>query len=137
MRASVACFGTVARDDYKDPDWVAEIKRRFPAMFEGIGRYDFSCGEGWKSIIARLCTTIAAFDLPELRVVQIKQKLGELRFYVRGGNEAVDDAINTAAAEAERTCEACGALGVNDRHAARGDSGPTKTLCAGCATRNP
>jgi hypothetical protein len=79
-------------------------------MFAGIEPGNVSCGEGWKLILERLCATIAALELPELRVVQIKQKLGELRFYVTGITEDAHDAVAVAQLEALATCEECGAV---------------------------
>ena len=119
-------------DDYKDPEWIAEIKRRYPAMFEGIERYNFSCGEGWRPILEGLCASIAAMNLPELRVVQIKEKFGGLRFYVHNANSAVHAAIDAAEREAAKICEECGAPGVSDPRMGHGYSGWIKTLCAGC-----
>ena len=77
------------------------------------------CGDGWFRIIDRLSTKLV--EDPYLVVVQVKEKMGELRVYL----DAVDgapkpDPVRTARLDAERTvareeslrtCELCGARG--------------------------
>lgn len=96
------------------------IMRRFPELF-GPGPWTtrktslgwgFSCGEGWYPIIERLCTDLAEIvrqdRLTTFRVSQVKEKLGSLRFYVRGGNDRTRARILEAEHEAATTCERCG-----------------------------
>jgi hypothetical protein len=45
------------------------------------------------------------------QVVQAKEKLGTLRFYVSHHTDAIDERIEAAALEASRTCEVCGRPG--------------------------
>jgi hypothetical protein len=50
------------------------------------------CGDGWRDLLERLCTRIEAAladGAGSLRVLQIKEKYGTLRFYWRG--ELSDD----------------------------------------------
>jgi hypothetical protein len=119
-------------DDYKDPEWIAEIKRRYPMMFQGIDLYNFGCDDGWRSILEELCANLAAMELPALRILQIKEKFGGLRVYVRGGNAAVNAEFRKAVGEAAKTCEVCGAPGVIDQRSAEGPFRWVKTLCAPC-----
>lgn len=84
-----------------------------------FAREGFACGDGWFGIIDRLSTKLV--EDPHLVVVQVKEKMGELRVYL----DAVDgepepdpafaarlDAERTAARKASRrTCELCGAPG--------------------------
>jgi hypothetical protein len=70
-----------------------------------------------------LCERFAALDLPDLRIRQIKEKFGELRIYVDGGNEAVSQLIQEAKEVAGVTCEGCGQPG---------EGFEMRTLCGGC-----
>ena len=125
------------------PELEAALFADFPDIFPG-GRavdirenlmyFGFECGDGWHGLIYKLCRGIqAALDADpsikaHFRAVQVKEKYGGLRFYVFGGTEAIEDLIDAAELESERTCEECGAVG---RTLSRG--GWYKTLCPVCA----
>lgn len=94
-------------------------------------------GRGWWPIVEALCLNIQAHidrsvnnkawidrqhpnvqaaivakDVcPQVRVLQIKEKFGGLRFYYEGGDDRVDGMVRMAEAWAARTCEECGAPG--------------------------
>ena len=84
-----------------------------------FARDGFGCGDGWFGIIDRLSTKLV--EDPYLVVVQVKEKMGELRVYLDrvDGAPEPDPALaarlgaeRTAAREASRrTCELCGAPG--------------------------
>jgi len=82
-------------------------------MFGDIEPCDFAVGDGWEDIIVDLCLDLDAMCIPSLRVAQIKQKFGGLRFYVTGGDEnpLVYDRIYKAEVLAAITCERCGQPG--------------------------
>lgn len=111
---------------------------KYPALFEYAASkesrhaiaWGIACGDGWFDLLDVLCATLerlavdyikrrAEAGLPEeavnLRVVQVKEKFGSLRFYVYGvpGSGAAPNAFATAIHIAEalsaRTCESCGA----------------------------
>ena len=67
------------------------------------------CGDGWFDLIDTLCCTIQQSiehgDTPPLRVTQVKEKLGTLRFRIRGGNERVRGMIDMAVAFSALTLE--------------------------------
>ena len=107
------------------PNWISDLKMQFPQLFQGILPYHIACGEGWSGLLTQLCGRLDALALPDLKVVQIKEKFGGLRFYVEGGNgsEEVYALIQQAEAKAYLTCEACGAPAVGKRLERR---------CAGC-----
>lgn len=113
----------------QNPAWIDDTKTQFPALFKDIHPCNFGCGEGWKTIINDLCTQIKALGLPNLRVVQIKEKFGGLRFYVDGADNAVYDLIAEAEKKASQTCELCGAPG-KER-----EGGWYATMCAPCRDR--
>ena len=63
------------------------------------------CGEGWYPIIQPL---IDLAESKNLKILQIKEKFGGLRFYYEGVDEEMSEAISKAAAIADVTCELCG-----------------------------
>lgn len=113
-----------------------ELRAVAPTLFRQPVRCGAFVGAGWLPLLREACMKIEslALNLPEEErpvVGQIKEKFGELRFYVDCGT----DEIHRIAAEAERQsrrfCEQCGCLGelrngrwlktlCDDCHAARG-----------------
>ena len=93
-----------------------------------MGPFDergIECGDGWFAIVDRLCSAceneiavLVSHDLDAKhwpRVAQIKEKMGGLRFYVKG---LISDQLRSQILQAEddegesyRTCERCGAAG--------------------------
>jgi len=101
--------------------------------------WGFACGDGWFGIIDGLCAEIAAQvrdgKMPPVVVSQVKEKLGTLRFHIRGGylhggNAKTHRLIERAQEEATRTCEECGQPGVLL------DVGVPRVRCAACAMEN-
>lgn len=91
--------------------WIDDTRDRFPHLFRGIDRFNFTVDEGWKGIITTLCEKLDALGLPNLQVLQVKEKFGGLRFYVNGRNDEVSALIRQAMEESWTTCEWCGAPG--------------------------
>lgn len=58
-----------------------------------------------------------------IRVEQIKEKFGGLRFYYSGGDDTISGMVSMAEAWADHTCEVCGDLGK------RRSGGWIRTLC--------
>ena len=119
-----------------------EFYLRFPALFRR--RIQIAVGDGWRDLVWNLCEKIDALMAsrgivstspvyPE--AVQIKQKIGSLRFYF-GGHSGLDnetrrellDLIGEAEDQSETICESCGVPG--DRGSL---SGYIATLCPPCA----
>mgnify|MGYP000715159612 CR=1 FL=1 len=59
----------------------------------------------------------------QVRVRQIKEKFGGLRFYYDGGDDYVSGVVSMAESWAGKSCETCGSLGT------RRDGGWIRTLC--------
>jgi hypothetical protein len=98
-----------------------------------------SIGPGWNDIVLQLDRDIARLD-PDYRIVQVKEKFAQLRYYV-DASDAYDHAngwltdpiyglIRKAEEASARTCEKCGAPGVQ-----RTDNYWQRTLCDECDTR--
>lgn len=63
-------------------------------------------------------------------ILQVKEKFGGLRFYVRGGSARIDAGIGIICGLSERICENCGAPGTQR------NTGWVKTLCDNCPRVN-
>lgn len=77
------------------------------------------CGDGWFTLIHGLCRSlqhrIDHHREPQLQVVQVKEKLGQLRFYVVCTEGVITEAqralIEMAELLSHETCEECGCPG--------------------------
>lgn len=99
--------------------WREDLRTRFAPWFDGLV-WGFRCHDGWSRIITELTEEIARIvdgpqGAPELRVVEVKQKLGGLRYYVWHVPEkhalAVAEAKQRAEERSFETCEVCGKPG--------------------------
>lgn len=92
-------------------------------------------GVGWRPILERLHQRVLAVD-PSYSVVQVKEKFGGLRVYLRyipamdenADRELIRDAVWDAEEESYHTCEDCGGPGTK-RESRRW----IRTLCDTCA----
>ena len=111
-----------------------KLVNRWPGWFDLDGDPYLTCmprgfehGDGWFDLIWRLCEQIVeVLDDGEqpLKVLQVKDKFGGLRFLVEGGNnDAIRPLIEAAEEQSFQTCEMCGQSG-KLRHRGR-----SQTLC--------
>lgn len=114
-----------------------QMEERFPEMFsKPYG--GFCVGKGWWPILEAICANIQSHidwqqeqmtrfnrgeGCPQVRVQQIKEKFGGLRFYYTGGDDYIQGLVRMAEAWAAQSCEECGRPGK-----ARG-GGWVRTLC--------
>ncbi len=94
-------------------------------------------GDGWEPIIRRLSEKLEPIARETgMRAVQVKEKMGGLRFYVTGADgarvlpDSVHAAIWASMEESSRTCEHCGAAGSTAKV-----GGWWLTLCTACLER--
>ena len=105
-------------------DLTARLYERYPALFvqrrlhmlQSSMWMGFSCRDGWFELIDALCAKlnagVEAGTFPQPEAVQIKEKYGELRFYLdRPGDEAIRRLIDEARDRSLEICEVCGAAG--------------------------
>lgn len=127
-----------------DEELERELVNQYPELFDyydeefdgpapQISLFGFECGDGWYGIIDSLCETITNQGI-DLKVVQVKEKFGGLRFYyqeVEVEDEAKGDLLHGAVRMASnmsfRVCESCGSPGE-----LRDDDGWYKTRCDEC-----
>jgi len=79
-------------------------------------RCGIACGDGWYRLIERLCACVQSLadhrHLPQPRAVEVKEKLGGLRFYWDGiSDERVAAMTQYAETLSLHVCEVCGAPG--------------------------
>ena len=74
--------------------------------------FGFDCGDGWKPMICDLIVKIGKLDKDkQIRIIQIKEKFGGLRFYVEGANDEIYDLIQKYEEMSYHVCEVCGEYG--------------------------
>ncbi|MFZ6045801.1 antitoxin Xre/MbcA/ParS toxin-binding domain-containing protein [Pseudomonas sp. CR3202] len=96
-----------------------KLSSRFASLLSGrpghnIELFGFECLDGWSDLIEatlEIVRTYAEHQDIEVRVVQVKEKFGQLRIYQRGGDECVDTALHIAELVSETVCECCGRPG--------------------------
>ena len=104
------------------PEHDAVLCAAFPSLFRlrhaspqesGMGR-GFECGDGWYELLLGLCAEVerhaAAAGIDPV-VVQVKEKFGELRVYVDGGDDAVERLVDQAVGRSHGICACCGGPG--------------------------
>lgn len=117
----------------------SQLKQKYPHELNSLT--EISCGDGWYSIIDVALKTICTYTrniekrrewaiinnaaevydsdktprpVPEsidFRVVQIKEKFGELRVYSAGADDFINGVISMSEMVASKTCEVCGERG--------------------------
>lgn len=85
-------------------------------------------GKGWAKLVAPLIERARRDDV---RITQIKEKFGGLRFYTGPASQEFYDEIDKAESASLATCEMCGEAGNM-----RNDKGWIKTRCNACADRD-
>jgi hypothetical protein len=90
--------------------------RYLPDM-DNLMCHEFCCDNGWFTLIWQLSEQVAAYtqthpEAVDLMVVQVKQKLGELRFYTQPKIWDIEYLIEDARIRSLHTCEITGDPGV-------------------------
>ncbi len=111
-------------------------------MTESLMCFGFNCGDGWFDLIWELSEKIEKLELNQydadesakmlllgeskLNVQQVKEKFGELRFYMNSTTDEMEDLIQEYCEKSGHICENCGKPGSPT------ESGWIKTLCKDC-----
>lgn len=89
----------------------------YPALFSCISHdepfalFGFECGDGWFEILKELIEGIKQVCDREkiyVKVEQVKEKFGQLRFYASGIRDDIRELIEIAEYKSGKTCEMCG-----------------------------
>lgn len=93
-----------------------QLIEEFPILFgKPLERYAFSfykfeCSDGWFDLIRETSRKVVALD-PLMRIAQVKEKFGGLRYYIDAPHQNADE-IRIIVQEAENLsfgiCEGCG-----------------------------
>lgn len=106
------------------------IYRKLMPRFAGGSR--FECDDGWYRIIADLSRKLEGeAHTSALLAVEVREKLGSLRFRVRDDvSNEVDSWLAAATRLSQVTCERCSQPATLRGH----KDGRVRTLCPACAT---
>lgn len=114
---------------------MAPFRAKYPHVFKEIKH--LSVNKGWFKLIHELCVTLEhhiqrlPFEIKgEMYAVQIKEKFGGLRFYMKQTTPYMDGAISLAEGMSYSICENCGGNGQ------RRGGGYILTLCDPCHEEN-
>ena len=96
-----------------------KLHDEFPELY--VYQISFELYDGWYKIIHDLSQKIydickeKGYEIPI--AIQVKEKFGNLRFYLEAGYDEVYDAIDEAEKLSEITCEYCGEDGkIRENH---------------------
>lgn len=79
--------------------------------------FGFACGNGWFNLLKELIIAIKEKDVEKkVKVFQVKEKFGGLRFYINSGTEEIFNLIRIAEEKSEKTCEYCGEPATKTTH---------------------
>jgi hypothetical protein len=93
-----------------DPFDIDRLSPRQLARY--YGPVYFGVGKGWFQLLMDLSIKLEAMEgIADIRVVQVKEKYGGLRFYLSSGTDEMFAAINKAEDLSYETCEECGEPG--------------------------
>lgn len=95
------------------------LRERYPSIYKDAKGaptldYGISCGEGWFPLLDTLSALIverASARNLTVQAIQVKEKFGGLRFYLRGHDHYISGLIDAAESQAYRHCEKCGKPG--------------------------
>lgn len=97
-------------------DLLSILRGRYPELFSSTHLREIACLPGWLNLIDELCRTLKIHldshpDVPQAKVLQVKEKFGGLRFYFSDGDTACRGAVAAAEERSLSTCEVCGQTG--------------------------
>lgn len=105
-----------------------DLRKEFPGLMDQC--WEVSNSSGWDILVRSLLTQLSKRDdCEELKVLQIKEKFGRLRFYVNYANEVVYELIDFTENLSAHICETCGSM---DGVKTRGYNRWQLTLCKKC-----
>jgi hypothetical protein len=96
-----------------------KLRADFPELFrvtkgnemKSFPVFGFQCDSGWFPLLYEACNELNNIrERPgrRIRIDQIKEKFGTLRFYISGGVDEADEIIAVAQKRSAKTCEVCG-----------------------------
>lgn len=126
-----------------DKKYEQYLFNKYPKLFSEPLRWGIECDDGWFWSINLLCMYIQKYldnneefyskgyvkeQIPQVKVVQIKEKFGSLRFYIRGGNDHTKHVISFVEGMSHFICEKTGVSDITTVGMTISSSGLYKTL---------
>lgn len=114
-----------------------KLYNKYPSLFKDKDKsmqetcmcWGIDCGEGWFSLIDKMCEEIMKVDKKkEIRFIQVKEKFASLRCYTNIYVKEVEEIIDRYVVESYKTCEHCGAK----ENVHTNQDGWMSTLCNEC-----
>ena len=95
------------------PELEQKLVEKYPKLFSSKQFWGFECGDGWYDLLDYLCGAIKeyTYDSDELTVDQVKEKFGQLRFYLSREDDVLHGMISMAEYMSGQICETCGHRG--------------------------
>jgi len=104
------------------PELEKKLVDKYPKLFSSKQFFGFECGDGWYDILDYLCGAISEYtyldvmskspyDSNEIYVDQVKEKFGQLRFYLSKEDDVMHGMVSMAEHMSAHTCEVCGNRG--------------------------
>ena len=98
-------------------DLLPILRDRYPKLFSSEHLREIACYPGWLSLLHDLCLRLQTYldtnpGIPQVVVLQVKEKYGGLRFYIAGGDQFCRVTVDTAEEASLKICEVCGQPGV-------------------------
>lgn len=101
--------------DDDEVGWGKRLQARYPHALGRIESYNLSCPPGWRRLAKGLVARVEDYAQTVLaqggsaseatRVVQIKEKYGELRFYLSSAPESLHDLVDAATVASRSVCQ--------------------------------
>lgn len=100
--------------DYRDFEYY--MHQAYPELFTDSTQ-GWECGSGWWALLDQLCRQIQHWqewqqkrnaEFVPVKITQVKEKFGTLRFYYTGGDDYVSGLVAMAEAMSATICETCG-----------------------------
>ena len=84
--------------------------------------FGFECGDGWfhllDTLMNRIKTHCSYNKVEPIKIKQVKEKFGTLRFYYQGGDDIIFGMVRMAESMSAKICEDCGTMdgvGITER----------------------
>ena len=111
---------------------VKNLIKKYPAIFKNCKT--IATGDGWYWLLDKLCNQLTADEsickYPQVEAIQVKEKFGTLRFYVKQANPHAYGIILFVEGLSAYICEECGSI---DNVVTT--KGCIKTICKPCLKR--
>ena len=94
--------------------WTGELLLNSKGNYCG---FPCECDDGWYDLITNLCQDLTDFykskgaDTTDIRLLQVKEKFGGLRFYVGNVIQGTFELVDKYERESYNICEVCGEVG--------------------------